>query len=131
MLLIDKAHQQKMIDHVEACLPEEACGLIIGKTGYATEVIPITNQLRSTVRFMMEPLELLRALQYIEAKNLDLIAAFHSHPKGPPHPSATDIAEFYYPGILTIILTPQDKTWQMNVFEIQNGSYLNVDWIFK
>lgn len=128
MLLLNRDHQTTMITYVSSLAPEEACGLLIGKSQFVTDVIPISNQLHSPVRFMMDPLELLQALQRVEHEDKQLLAAFHSHPKGPYHPSPSDVAEFLYPGVYTIILSPHGGEWQMNVFDIHGGTYLKAEW---
>jgi proteasome lid subunit RPN8/RPN11 len=91
----------EMQAHVQQCVPEEACGLLAGTT---TEnevrikaVLPVENALHSPVRFRMEPYAQLAALNWIEARGYLLAGIFHSHPNGPPHPSATDLAEAFYP----------------------------------
>jgi proteasome lid subunit RPN8/RPN11 len=110
---------RQAIDHATFCLPEEACGLVGGLDGVAAWITPITNQLHSPVRFRMDPSEQLRAFQSLEAQSIELIAIFHSHPQGPPNPSATDVREFNYPGVLTLIISPIQGDWQMRAFWIQ------------
>src|SRR5512146_1553484 len=102
--------RQEMIEHVLSCLPEEACGLLGGRREdpqgtpdspfTAAAVLPIENELHSLVRFRMAPAEQLKAFYWLEEHGLELAAIFHSHPQGPDHPSATDLAEFAYPGVL-------------------------------
>ena len=110
--------------HASACLPEEACGLIGGTADRAVIALPITNELHSPVRFRMDPLEQLQAFLQFESEGLDLLAIYHSHPNGPPHPSPTDIAEFLYPGALYLILSPGPSGWQVREFEIQDGTFV-------
>jgi len=92
-----------MIDHLEGCLPEEGCGLVGGRDGRATLILPVENELHSPVRFLMKPIDQFRAMERIEGEGLELAAIFHSHPNGPDHPSPTDLTEFYYPGSLVLI----------------------------
>jgi proteasome lid subunit RPN8/RPN11 len=66
---------------VESRAPQEACGLLAGKGDITLEVIPITNELHSTVRFRMDPIEQLRAFQLIDDQGLELVGIYHSHPK--------------------------------------------------
>ncbi len=110
----------QMEAHVQACLPEEACGLLAGSTEVVREVIPIPNQARSPFRFRMDPKEQLRAFEHIESNGWELLAIFHSHPAGPAHPSATDIAEAAYDAV-SIIWSPRDGTWQARAFSVHDG----------
>lgn len=121
--LLPIALWRQMLAHVQACLPEEACGLIgsaqspagdppanvpqaLEPAPLAAAVLPIENELHSPVRFRMAPTEQLKAFYWLEERGLELSAIFHSHPRGPVHPSATDLAEFAYPGVLMLILSP-------------------------
>ena len=64
-----------------AVIPEEGCGLLAGVENQVQLTIPITNQDHSTVRYNMEPGELIRAFYDIEARGLEMLASFHSHPE--------------------------------------------------
>ncbi len=146
--LLPQALWQEMLAHVFACLPEEACGLIgsaqsaaptgaLPVTGVQTVqaevVLPIENEYHSPVRFRMAPAEQLKAFYWLEEHKLELVAIFHSHPRGPVTPSATDLAEFAYPGVWMLILSPLDpdpassfekapaEKWQGRVFRIDDG----------
>ncbi len=132
---LPEALWQEMLAHVIACLPEEACGLIGSSPGENTAavVLPIENELHSQVRFRMAPTEQLKAFYWLEDRNLDLVAIFHSHPHGPRHPSATDLAEFAYPGVLMLILSPLEPAaasaaplaasanWTVHAFSMDGG----------
>jgi len=119
-----------MLEHVKRCLPEEACGLIGGIEDRGSIVIPIANRLNSPVRFLMEPGEQVNAFIWLEKNHLDLIAIFHSHPYGPSFPSPTDILEFYYPGVVTLIWNRPRKNWRCNAFQIESGIYseMGIHW---
>jgi [CysO sulfur-carrier protein]-S-L-cysteine hydrolase len=117
-LVIGKKMTDSIIRHVLACLPEEACGIIGGVNETAKVVIPIRNELHSQTRFRMDPVEQYRAFKTLEENKHDLLAIYHSHPKGPGHPSETDQNEFAYPGCLYVIIFPQENGWQMKSFSL-------------
>jgi len=93
----------QMQAEVERWAPEEACGLLAGLERQGKAVYPIMNALHRADRFRMDPLEQLRAFEAIESAGLELLAIYHSHPLGPAIPSETDLAEFAYPGVLSLI----------------------------
>lgn len=116
--------------HVESLLPMEACGLVAGRLvlhgpAYATMVIPVPNDLNSPTRFHMDEQAQLAAFQQIELSNLELLAIYHSHPHGPGYPSKTDIAEFWYPDTLMLILTPALSTWNFQAFAVRYQNAIN------
>jgi len=118
ILILDRVHYHIMLEHVLRCLPEEACGLVGGSGSRARIVFPIVNRLHSKVKFEMEPHEQLTALRWLEEHGLDVIAIFHSHPRGPRVPSQTDIEHFNYPPAATLIWTPQEAEWLVQGFLI-------------
>jgi proteasome lid subunit RPN8/RPN11 len=130
-LFIPEPFWQEMIYHVQVCLPEEACGLLGGDFASAVSVealFLVDNQLHSPVKFRMDPAGQLHAMLALEERNLDLIAIFHSHPNGPELPSLTDQAEFYYPGVLSLIFspTPDRSGWQARAFHLSDGHSIEV-----
>lgn len=110
---------------VEAAVPEEACGLLAGSfSGNHAEVrrtILVTNILHSPFRFRMSGEEQVAAFNSMELDNLELVGIFHSHPDGPPEPSATDIMEAYYPEAIQIIWSMADGSWKCSGFSIHQG----------
>lgn len=117
----------KVLDYVKEKFPEESCGLLAGSDNKVTIEIPITNQLHSPIKYFMDPMELFKALDKIETLKLDLLGIFHSHPKGPPRPSETDIKEFLYPGVATIICYPESNNWKMKAFLIEHDCYKEME----
>ena len=104
------------------CLPLEACGLVAGTENRAVAFLPVSNELQSPSAFRMDPQEQLNAFLWMEKQHLDLLAIFHSHPQGPQTPSTTDIAEFFYPGVTSLIWTPVS----LRAFDITREGYTEV-----
>ncbi len=115
--------RHQMLRHVMSVLPEEACGFVAGKGRDAFAVLPVTNSLHSPVRFMMDPLEQLNAMQWIEQNGLDVMAIYHSHPSGPAAPSATDLAEHSFPEALGMLWSRSGSRWRLRCFEMLTGNF--------
>jgi [CysO sulfur-carrier protein]-S-L-cysteine hydrolase len=124
-LTLTSGHLQEMMDHVNAHLPLEACGLLAGKMDRVEKVIGVRNQAQSPVRFVMDPYEQLRAFEWIESNALDLLGIFHSHPAGPETASVTDIEEAAYE-VVHIILSRTGARWKARGFWIEGGKSLDV-----
>ncbi len=124
-IYLASSHWRQMLADVARRYPEEACGLVAGRAGRSMEVIPVTNLLRSPVRYRMVPQEQLDAFERIEARGLELLAIYHSHPHGPDHPSSTDVDEAYYPDAVTLIWFPVSSPtdsqpgWDCKAFAIR------------
>ena len=76
-----------LVEHAEAELPNEACGLISLRNGVAERFFPGRNRSASPYRF---ELEIDPEVWFLEDEGFAL-AVFHSHPSSPPRPSRTDV----------------------------------------
>jgi proteasome lid subunit RPN8/RPN11 len=76
-----------LVEHAEAELPNEACGLIALRDGVAERFFPGRNRAASPYRF---DLEIDPEVWFLEDDGYEL-AVFHSHPSSPPRPSRTDV----------------------------------------
>ena len=63
MLIVTADQWTAMCAHLTAHLPDEACGLLAGRDGQTLKVFLIPNAAGSPTRFMMEPADLLQALE--------------------------------------------------------------------
>jgi proteasome lid subunit RPN8/RPN11 len=124
-LILTQAQVQEMTAYLEANLPLEACGLLAGKGKRVEKVLFVPNQAQSPVRFVMDPQEQLRAFEWIEANELDLLGIFHSHPSGPETVSPTDIAEAAY-AVVHVVCSRKAEKWTLRGFWIENGQAAEV-----
>jgi proteasome lid subunit RPN8/RPN11 len=121
-LRLTAAHRDAMLAHVQEGLPNEACGLLGGPPGMVERVYGVENVYRSPVAYYMDPAAQVEAMVEIEAAGWDVCGIFHSHPAGPPVPSATDVAQALYPEAVYVIVAPDGAGgWQMRGFEIDSG----------
>jgi len=94
---IDASTLKKIQLHLEAMYPHEACGFLLGMQSpgkreinlhIEAENISTENQRR---RFVIHPLEYLRAEKVAASNGLDLLGIYHSHPDHPAIPSIHDV----------------------------------------
>lgn len=124
-LVLTTSQWQAMRRHARVRQPQEACGLLCGRDGRVAWTIGIPNAERSPFRFRMQPAAQWRAFQRMEAAGLELVGIYHSHPRGPSTPSATDIAECMYP-VAQVILAPINGRWQARAFQIAGGNVTEI-----
>ena len=125
-LFITKDQLQRLIEYVEKQAPLEACGLLAGRNAKVEKIFFVQNQAQSPVRYMMEPVEQLKAFEWIESNKMDLLAIFHSHPKGPETVSPTDIAESAY-DVVQMVLSKNNGLWKARTFWIENNKFEEVE----
>jgi [CysO sulfur-carrier protein]-S-L-cysteine hydrolase len=87
LVVIPAEVRSALVEHAEAALPNEACGLIALRDGVAERFFPGRNRAASPYRF---DLEIDPEVWFLEDDGYEL-AVFHSHPASPPRPSRTDV----------------------------------------
>ena len=113
------AFLDQMIAQARADAPLETCGLLAGRDGRATRVLPVLNVLRSRVRYNMGGSQ--EFFDAMAACDFEPLAIYHSHPQGPPVPSPTDIVESFYPDAIYIIISLAQEPPSVRAFRIAGG----------
>ena len=121
-LTLTESQASSMIAHAQHALPNEACGLLGGKSGHVSTVYPGTNSEHSPIRYLLDPIDQFNAMKTIDQSGEDLIGIFHSHPKGVAIPSEIDITQAYYPKATYVILARHnEKDWYMRAYYLVEG----------
>ncbi|MEX2160442.1 MAG: M67 family metallopeptidase [Anaerolineales bacterium] len=118
--MIRREHWEAMRAHVSAEYPQEACGLLAGQGGTSQAAFPIGNELVSPTHFRMDAKQQLETFLAIERAGWQLLAIYHSHPAGPPHPSQRDLQEALYPGVAHLIWSKADG-WTCLAYSLDDG----------
>lgn len=119
-----------MLAQALAGLPEEVCGLLGGIDGRAYTRRALRNVATTPhVRYEIDPAEQIAVMLEFEASGWELVGVYHSHPLGPAQPSATDIAESYYPDVVYFIISLADPAApQITAWQIVAGEVYPVHW---
>lgn len=121
-LVIKRSDYVAMLDHLRAIYPLEACGFLAGRAGCVERLYPVDNAHRSPHEYKMDPRQQLRAMRDLADAGWELLAIYHSHPHGPPQPSAADVARAYYPELLHVIVSLADRRrLSVRAFTIAGG----------
>ncbi|WP_137681024.1 Mov34/MPN/PAD-1 family protein [Aurantiacibacter suaedae] len=92
VVLADAAAEQ-IRSHARLAAPLECCGLLLGQAGAITEARPARNvHLSPQTHFEIDPQALIDAHRAARAGGPQVLGYYHSHPRGPAEPSATDRA---------------------------------------
>jgi proteasome lid subunit RPN8/RPN11 len=98
----------------EACAaqPREACGLLLGHGDQIDTIQPCTNVHPDPERhFEIDPRALIAAHRAAREGGPQVIGYYHSHPSGPPEPSAADRAQATGDGRLWAIVGEGRVRW--------------------
>jgi proteasome lid subunit RPN8/RPN11 len=104
-------------------LPElECCGLLAGRDGVITTVLPARNLLVSATAYEIEAAELFALFRRMRGEGLDHLGIYHSHPRGDNAPSPSDIERAFYPEAAYFILSPLENVARpVRAFRIVQG----------
>lgn len=73
-------------------------GVVHAEVAEARALYPLTNIAADPEReYLADPGQLLRALRAMQREGLNLVALYHSHPRGPASPSLSDTRLAAYP----------------------------------
>lgn len=94
-----------LLDRARAEPKREVCGLVGARRGEPVSHYPIPNVApEPAARFSMDPAAQIDAMRRMRDAGEALFAIYHSHPHGPPRPSAIDLEEAAYPETLYLIV---------------------------
>ena len=118
---------EEVIQHAKDAYPNEACGLLVGRT-LADRFIPMTNISSNSRAYEMDPAELITTLRTLRETGENLISIFHSHPQGPAELSKTDVDRSYYPEAAHLIVSLAElERPRAAAFRIVDGNVLPIE----
>lgn len=88
---------EEMIAHAREDLPNEACGVILGRNGVAMELHRARNAEASPYRYVIHPEDLIRFHRIVEEKDWQFLVIYHSHVASEAYPSPTDVRMSIWP----------------------------------
>lgn len=108
-LTVTREVYDAIVGHAERGVPEEVCGVLGGEhaaeESRAVAVREAENAAatpRST--YELEPTEQMELMESIHGEGYDVVGFYHSHPAGPPCPSATDERQATWTGYSYVIV---------------------------
>ncbi len=109
-----------IVAHALGELPNEACGIVVGDRPAATggrslRFVPVRNAAASPTRYEMDGRDLVRLTLETDDRGEAFWAIVHSHVRGEPRPSPTDVADARYPEALHLIVGPLDGSRPLEV----------------
>lgn len=97
------AVRASILAHAQQSGDEECCGLLIGDRNRIVRAWPAKNvAAEPRRRYDIDPADHFAAVRAARSSGMDVVGAYHSHPRTAAEPSPTDLAEAH-PGLLYVI----------------------------
>ena len=97
-LTLPRAMVDEMVAHARDDLPNEACGVILGKGGAAVRLHRARNSEASPYRYSIDPRDILKFTREADDEDLEFLVIYHSHVASEAYPSPTDVRLSQWPG---------------------------------
>ncbi len=116
--MIAKAVLDAIVEHARDDAPDECCGLLVGSGERIDEAVRTPSVERSPTRYQVDPSAHIALIKRLRGSERAIVGAYHSHPQRPAVPSASDIAEAYYPEFVYVIVSlagvePDVRAWRI------------------
>jgi proteasome lid subunit RPN8/RPN11 len=98
-----------MIAHMKAGYPNEACGILGGKTASdITHFYAMNNMDLSAISYFMDPKEQLLVFKKMRNESVEMRGIVHSHVASEAYPSQKDVRLAFYPDVSYLIVSLSD-----------------------
>jgi proteasome lid subunit RPN8/RPN11 len=108
-----------IVAHAQETAPDECCGLLVGACDRIDQAIRARNLERGPARYRIDPRDHIALMKRLRGSDRDVIGAYHSHPRSSAAPSASDVAEAFYPDFVYLIVSlmtanqPECRAWRL------------------
>jgi proteasome lid subunit RPN8/RPN11 len=118
-LTIPREIHDAMVAHCVMEAPLECCGILGGVFPHVSLFYPLGNASASETRYDADPNDLLRVVVDLRAREAEMLAIYHSHPRWKAVPSRADLELNHYgplPRIIVSLLAspPVVRAWRLD-----------------
>ena len=127
-LLVAPGILDQLVRHARSCLPEEACGFLVGRDGLVARFVPSENILKSKTAYSVAPEFLFELFRQLRNSGEELLAVYHSHPNSAAVLSTKDILEAHYPDSAQVVVSLQNKQQpEVRAYRVVAGKVSDVE----
>ncbi len=119
IVVIQQSAIDAIVAHAQESAPDECCGLLVGAGDRIDEAVRARNLERGPTRYRIDPRDHIALMKRLRGSDRDVIGAYHSHPRSGAAPSASDVAEAFYPDFVYLIVSlmtanrPECRAWRI------------------
>lgn len=128
VLAIPSEVHDAMVAHCLMDAPLECCGILAGVFPEVSLFYPLANVAASETRYDADPRDLIRVDRDLRAREAEILAIYHSHPRWQAVPSKTDLATNYLGPVPRIIVSLLDHPPVVRMWRLDPDSYEELPW---
>ncbi len=121
MLYLSARQREAMIATCVRALPDEGCGLLVGRGERVEDVVASPNVAASARVYEIDSRVLLATDRRCEREGSDLMGVFHSHTHSEAYPSPTDVAQAPDPAWHYVLVSLRDAITVVRSYRIVEG----------
>jgi [CysO sulfur-carrier protein]-S-L-cysteine hydrolase len=127
LIRITEATRDLMKRHALESRPAECCGVLSGENGVITDLHPLRNEADNPeIKYFASPEDLFAAMRRIRDAGQSMLGIYHSHPRTPAFPSASDVEMAFYPEAVYFIISLEPEI-DLQAFRIESARIERVD----
>ena len=118
MVILESA-VQSIVAHARGTAPDECCGLLVGTSAGIDEAVRVRSLEPGPTRYRIDPADHIALMKRLRGTSRSIVGAYHSHPRSSAVPSASDVAEAFYPDFVYLIVSlaaadrPECRAWRI------------------
>jgi proteasome lid subunit RPN8/RPN11 len=121
------AHRAAIREHGAATYPHECCGFLVGERGAAgAGTLRVRDLVRAENiredsphnRYLIDPAAFVRVQRAADARGLDIVGFYHSHPDAPARPSEFDREHAWPHYAYLIVRVAQGEPGELHAFAL-------------
>ena len=130
---LDSVLFKEIVEHGLREFPNECCGVVAANGhGRPAKIFPARNIDASTATYRIDPIDLMRIQDEIDAEDWRLWAFFHSHTHSEAYPSETDRRQAFYPEAHYLLVSLADRNNpDLRAFTIRDGQVDEQDVVIR
>ena len=114
-------------DHALESRPAECCGLLSGRDSIITDIHPLRNDAdEPETKYFATPEDLIAATRRMREAGQSLLGVYHTHPRTPAYPSASDVEMAFYPEAFYFIISIEPRV-ELKAFKIEGSRIEDVE----
>ena len=117
-----------MVAHCLMDAPFECCGLLGGAGSEVSLFYPLANDEASETSYNADPHELIRAVQDLRAREGEILAIYHSHPRWAAVPSKADLARNHFGDVPRVIVSLLEHPPEVRVWRLGADAFEELPW---